>query len=174
MIPPPILPTWSIEAKLHHAFGSDRTLSTILKGHLVLENAIQTSCEKKLTKPSAILKERGPSFATKVDLLESLFGDEIASEAYLGCRTLNKLRNELAHKLESSAIDRLQAQLLELTLPSMPSVSPENRVAMPPDELTERLFYKIHAIIRDILQVSMAGEIADFEIEMQAWLDKTR
>ena len=167
-------PTADIQLELRHAIGDDPRLSTILNGHLALENAIQISCVKKLAKPSAIFKNNRPNFSSKVDLLEGLFGSEIDSRVYTACRKLNDLRNDLAHNLTSQKSQKLHFNLLALSLPSMPGKQKAELESMEPRDLAELTFYIIHAIIREILVVSFAAEIEEYDTEMREWLDTTK
>ena len=171
---PPRPPTTAIEEKLGHAIKEDRNLTTILNGHLALEHTIEASCRKKLLEPKEIFADHNFGFALKLKLLKGLFGSEIDRSIYTACSKLNKLRNEMAHELASSQAKQLQFDLLILPLPTMKGQKSADLEAMEPNLLMELTFYKIHAIIRDILNVSFAAEIEEYDTEMREWLDTTK
>lgn len=174
MTPPPQYPTAAIEQKLRHAMSQDSRLTVILNGHLALEYGIEASCKKGLVAPKELFEDHNFGFSMKLKLLKGLFGKEIDASVYTTCGKLNTLRNELAHRLASSKIQKLHFELLELSLPSMKGKTKVQLETMDSEALTELTFYKIHAIIREILKVSFKGELDAYDTQMGEWSDTNK
>lgn len=73
----------------------------VLRGHILIERQLINLIESEPRKPKVMNLER-MGFASKVDLAEALYGDRIHEWVWKALRSVNKLRNSLAHKLEDA------------------------------------------------------------------------
>lgn len=91
----------ALQSKLELVFEGENLLQMILHAHLLLERAITSLISKKLKKPEAILgTEFGRlSFQNKLGLYVALY--DPPSERTKALVAFNKLRNALAHRMES-------------------------------------------------------------------------
>jgi hypothetical protein len=86
----------------------DDPFTEILKGHLIVEAALTDICNRLLKTPSALEKSQ-ISFRLRLDIVLALLEkDEISSQIVAGIRSLNKMRNSLAHHLEIDYETELQ------------------------------------------------------------------
>lgn len=83
-------------AKLPH--GADFTL-VILRGHLLLEEQVRAVVDERLVTPQSLLDARLQCHQV-ICLAEALCTKEVAPEIWIAAKKLNKLRNNIAHKLE--------------------------------------------------------------------------
>ena len=168
--PPPVHPSTDMVLLLRHAMvdGGDRT-TLILKGHIAVEQTLYTAASNRLKKPEAILKPH-TKFSTKLDLMKALYGEEVDQRLYTLCGKLNKLRNDLAHKLEPQGFDTMIEDFLVLDAPSMPGTKRGDLRIMDHMKVDEILLYKMSAIISDICEVVFAEEIENYEGSIAAWI----
>ena len=86
----------------------------ILKGHLLIEELLDTLITKTLKKPTA-LKDARLSFIQKSCLAHSILGDiKNIDHFWSAIKKLNTLRNEIAHNLESRKIEKYMFEFIEL------------------------------------------------------------
>jgi len=93
----------ALQAKLEQVFVGENLLQMILHAHLLMERAITNLISKKLKKPDAVFgSEFGRlSFQNKLGLYVALY--DPPSERVQSLVSFNKLRNALAHRMESEA-----------------------------------------------------------------------
>ena len=99
-------PLDKLEAEVEHSMPltTDFTL-LILKGHLLVEAQLDRLITRMCEKP-AMLDEARLSFFQKFCLTVALVNEDPADDDFWQkLRTLNKLRNQLAHRLEVENID---------------------------------------------------------------------
>ena len=91
----------ALQSKLELVFEGENLLQMILHAHLLLERAITSLISKKLKKPEAVLgTEFGRlSFQNKLGLYVALY--DPPPERVKALIAFNKLRNALAHRMES-------------------------------------------------------------------------
>lgn len=76
-------------------FGSPE-ISSVLRGHLLVERTIETLIEKKLLKPKKLFGNHRLTFEMKVDLADAM---GVLSAPYVGAaKALNNIRNAYAHR----------------------------------------------------------------------------
>lgn len=76
-------------------FGSPE-LSSILRGHLLIERTIEALIAKKLAKPKKLFDNHRVTFEMKVDLADAM---GVLPPAYVGAaKALNGIRNAYAHR----------------------------------------------------------------------------
>lgn len=87
--------------KLPYKAGTDLV---ILKGHLIIEEILQGIIDRKLENPEGF-DEAGLTFYQRVCLASALYKlDPLYSFMWSAVKKLNKIRNDLAHQLESKGI----------------------------------------------------------------------
>lgn len=106
--------------KRHFPKGRDVTL-IILKGHLLVEEQLNTLLAVAVAKPVALSKAR-LSFSQRVCLLTATHPHVSANEI-LALERLNSLRNLLAHQLEPAEVPRAICAFLEAVWPGRPKTS---------------------------------------------------
>jgi len=85
----------------------------ILKGHLIIEETLVDICSRLLTNPAALEKDK-VNFSTRLNLVQALIGDgELPENIWHALRDLNKIRNDLAHKLEPKNIEDLFCKFIK-------------------------------------------------------------
>ena len=78
----------------------------VLKGHLLIEEQLRIIIEERTKRPEALkLDEKEWTFSQKLRLVEALCGEEVSDEVWGCVRLLNKIRNNLAHKLEPHGLE---------------------------------------------------------------------
>jgi len=85
----------------------------ILKGHLLVEEALNSIIEKFVFHPEP-LEETRLGFAQKVHLARSLSLDEQNNSMWALVLALNSLRNEIAHSLHSPKRDQKMIRVREI------------------------------------------------------------
>ena len=88
----------------------DLTLIT-LKGHLIVEEALNTLVKSHCNYPGYIIKAR-LSFAQLSSLSKALISMPIHEQVFPVIDKLNKLRNNLAHNITSNKADQLAKELV--------------------------------------------------------------
>jgi hypothetical protein len=76
-------------------FGSPE-ISSVLRGHLLIERTIETLIAKKLSRPKKLLENHRLTFEMKVDLADAL---GVLPASHVGAaKALNNIRNAYAHR----------------------------------------------------------------------------
>jgi hypothetical protein len=125
--------------RTHLPVGKEDDL-LILKGHLLIERLIERFHEQNLARPTRLANAR-LTFAQKLAVASALRfdpGDDWLWEAVAG---LNRLRNELTHRLPSPRFDELRQQFISLV-----ESSPELPELEPPTDLHEQLHRAIFSL----------------------------
>lgn len=91
----------------------DFTLIT-LKGHLLMESALDDYLHSQLKKPSVLLDKTRLQFDTKVKLANALTDDIPGYAIWPAAENLNKIRNSLAHRLTDANLDNLRRDFVKL------------------------------------------------------------
>ena len=150
-------PSWYLLSNFRHAANYiDDPLTVVLRAHLALEATIEIAASSRLKKPEAILNNR-TTFATKLALMQSLFGDELEAGCYRICKLTNQLRNDYAHNLQPVKARELFIDILTTDLQTMPRKAREELVDLPEKALVEILFYKIQSGAQHICNVFLAA-----------------
>jgi hypothetical protein len=90
-------------ARRHNAFLheilTNRWLSTlVLSMHLEIEAVLTNMLHLGLPKPERLFRGKGPTFAQKVDICDSL--DLLDEKDAIALRALNKIRNSFSHNMD--------------------------------------------------------------------------
>lgn len=123
----------------HVPVGKDAEL-LILKGHLLVERLLEKYLSQNLANPLE-LQDVGLRFGQKVAIVAALHTQTESSWLWSSLRAFNRVRNELAHQIESSKYNSLLEQFV-----SQVEASPELPHLEPPKDLTERLHRAIFAV----------------------------
>lgn len=91
--------------------ASDRTLMA-LKGHLLVEQALRTFIESRVSQPNRI-KDKQIQFAILIDFASSLAKVGELDWLWGALRTLNQFRNTLAHKLSPQKTEEIESKFIE-------------------------------------------------------------
>jgi hypothetical protein len=83
----------------------------VLKGHLLVEEQLRLLVDERVSKPEAVAKAQLECFHV-ICLAEAFCGDQAPSYLWDVLRKLNKLRNEIAHKIE---LPGLQDRIANIT-----------------------------------------------------------
>jgi hypothetical protein len=87
--------------------SDDDLLVIILRGHLIIEAELTDIYQRLLKNPAALESGGTLGFSLKLRLVRALAGDDaLPDEMWVALRELNKVRNELAHKLVPSCISQ--------------------------------------------------------------------
>ena len=134
----------------------------VLRGHILIERQLNRLIELQLPNPAALELER-MRFSSKVRLAEALCGHQVHEWVWIALRSLNNLRNSLAHKLDDDQLPeharRLIAQIRfddPLTI-QLAGAELESQLAFSLAWLHERLLNE--CINRDNAQQSVAGDV---------------
>jgi len=92
-------------------FGSPE-LSSVLRGHLLIERTIEALIAKNLARPEKLMDRHRITFEMKVDLADAL---GILPSAYVGAaKALNGIRNRYAHREDHQvSIEELNSLKIE-------------------------------------------------------------
>lgn len=93
--------------------ASDKTL-LVLKGHLLVEQALRSYIYKRVENPKKLENQQLP-FASLLVFASSLESDAAIDWIWTPIDKLNKLRNRLAHNLAPKKIDELEKEIIEHT-----------------------------------------------------------
>jgi len=93
-----------------HWNNTDDIIAIILKSHLYIESLIDDIITSNMVKPNRILEKK---FSTKLDIFEAMNLDVPSKVLVEKLRKLNKLRNQLAHKLDKKLNEADIAPLLK-------------------------------------------------------------
>ena len=107
-------------AKLQQKFTEhfatvDATAQVVLKGHLLIEDALDAILGKFVFH-SEHLESANLRFAQKVDLARSMSLDEHNNEMWELVKAINALRNELSHSLKSEKRQQKTRRVIDLYL----------------------------------------------------------
>jgi len=130
----------SLKCFLKHMPTQKDTELVVLKGHLLIERLLEKYLNQNLAQPSA-LENAGLSFNQKLSFVAALHHDTNDEWLWGGIRKLNRLRNELAHRLESPKLLTLVEDFIVHV-----EENPEFPSFEAPTEITERLQRTIFAI----------------------------
>jgi hypothetical protein len=83
----------------------------VLKGHLLVEEQLRLLIDERVSKPEAVAKAQLECFHV-ICLAEALCGDQAPPYLWDVLRKLNKLRNDIAHKIE---LPGLQDRIANIT-----------------------------------------------------------
>ena len=119
--------------------GKDAEL-LILKGHLLVETLLEKYLRQNLPHPDALADAR-LSFAQKLAFVASLRSDPDEGWLWDSIRLLNRLRNELAHHIDSQRYDLILHQFIDAV-----EASPELPVLEPPSGIHERLHRALFSV----------------------------
>lgn len=107
----------------HYPADSEITLQ-ILKGHLILEETLRDLLDALLVSPSALGGERGISLTCHqvICLAHALVPRPFDSYSWLwvSAKQLNSLRNDLAHKLDPSGMEKKLDSFISTIMESDP------------------------------------------------------
>lgn len=90
---------------------ADETL-VVLKGHLLIEAVMRELAMSKLRKPAALI-QRETMFNTVLNICKAV-GEPDEDWTWAMAGALNKLRNELAHRIESPDLDDVRKVFLSV------------------------------------------------------------
>ncbi|WP_149087855.1 hypothetical protein [Pseudomonas prosekii] len=90
--------------------ASDRTLMA-LKGHLLVEQALRTFIESRVSQPCRI-KDKQIQFSALVDFASSLAKIGELDWLWSALKTLNQLRNTLAHNLSPQKTEEIEEKFV--------------------------------------------------------------
>ncbi len=93
----------------------DAVALVVLKGHLLIEEALDTILRKFVYHPE-FLSDARLSFAQKIEIARSISLDEHNNEMWALVKAINSLRNELAHSLGSEKRSQKTERVVELYL----------------------------------------------------------
>jgi hypothetical protein len=95
-----------------HLPRKDLTL-IVLKAHLLIERQLRDIVRKHAA-PTEVVKMEGAKFWTLTRVARALVGTKIPDEGWDAVDTLNQLRNEIAHQLNSPKVEALAIRFVEL------------------------------------------------------------
>lgn len=109
-------PYLALQKKFEEHFSTvDATAQIVLKGHLLIEEALD-SILGKFVFHSECLESANLRFAQKIDLARSVSLDDHNNEMWELVRAINSLRNELSHSLKSEKRQQKANRVIELYL----------------------------------------------------------
>lgn len=85
----------------------------ILKGHLLIEEQVRKIIEERVTKPKAIADAQLDCFQA-ICIAEALCADESNPDLWNTLKRLNKLRNDIAHRIEDKGLKDKMANVVSL------------------------------------------------------------
>lgn len=129
----------SFKRFLKHLPPDKDTEVLILKGHLLVERQLEKYLVQRLPNPSALNGEN-LKFGRKLAFVRALSKDPDDEWLWDALHVLNKLRNELAHQLESQKLEHLLQDFIGKV-----EASPELPDLTPPNEVTERFHRSLFA-----------------------------
>lgn len=100
---------------MEHFQYVDATAQVVLKGHLLIEETLDTIIGKFVYHPEH-LHNANLRFAQKLDVAKSMSLDEHSNEMWELAKGINSLRNELSHSLKSEKRHQKTQRVLELYL----------------------------------------------------------
>lgn len=98
----------------------------ILKGHLLLEEQLTIIIEERMKRPSAIeLQKPNWIFDHVLSLTEALCGGEVDDDVWKCLRKINKIRNNMVHKLEPKGLEDQVRDLNDSWPSGLPNENPQ-------------------------------------------------
>ena len=150
-------PTQIEEKFREHLQYVDDTVMIVLKGHLLIEEALESILTTVVFHPE-FLEAASLRFAQKVNVARSLSLDEHQNELWGLVISLNALRNELAHSLKEGKRKKKLAALREIYY-RLVADSPED--LRDPDLPDQLVIYWSVAMILGFLD-AFKGEVTRF------------
>src|SRR6218665_1758545 len=124
----------------HFPKESELTLQ-VLKGHLLVEETIREALNVSLPNPGALKGESGTTLNCHqaICILEAtLPANGGLPWVWTACKMLNRIRNDLAHRLEQDSLEAKVNNLLQYCLKADPNMMAEaKRAGMPEDGKNE-------------------------------------
>jgi len=109
-------PHLALQKKFEEHFSTvDATAQIILKGHLLIEEALD-SILGKFVFHSEYFESANLRFAQKIDLARSVSLDDHNNEMWELVKAINSLRNELSHSLKSGKRQQKTQRVIDLYL----------------------------------------------------------
>ncbi len=96
----------------HFPFKSEDIISTVLKGHLLIEEILVRFIEKKLKRPNELKNFKFYHFLCLAKAFEPKDNDWV----WIACEKLNNLRNKLAHNLDPKGIKDIEQDFINIVL----------------------------------------------------------
>ena len=91
----------------------DEFSQTAIKGHLLIEERLSQILDLALGKPEILSKAR-LTFVQKLRIVQAISFLDPADEMWEVALTLNRLRNEMAHRLDSPKIAEIMKEIYRL------------------------------------------------------------
>jgi len=120
----------------HFPIEADLTLQ-ILKGHLLVEEAVREAFDISLENKAALRSKSGANFSCHqmICLLEaSVPAKGGVPWIWKACKMLNRIRNDLAHKLDTPDLERKVQEFVRYCLNSDANIQLEGRKAKFPED----------------------------------------
>ena len=95
----------SIAQILQHLPLNDNPASTLLKGHLLVEETLKNMLARKVADRTA-LQEAQLSFHQTCCMIKAMYDPQDLSWLWDAIRLLNRIRNDLAHRLEPVGLEQ--------------------------------------------------------------------
>jgi hypothetical protein len=109
-------PHLALQRKFEEHFATvDATAQIVLKGHLLIEEALDTILGKFVFHPE-YLEGANLRFTQKIDLARSVSLDDHNNEMWELVKAINSLRNELSHSLKSIKREQKTQRVIDLYL----------------------------------------------------------
>lgn len=109
-------PHLALQKKFEEHFATvDATAQIVLKGHLLIEEALDTILCKFVFHPE-YFESANLRFAQKIDLARSVSLDDHNNEMWDLVKAINSLRNELSHSLKSGKRQQKTQRVIDLYL----------------------------------------------------------
>jgi hypothetical protein len=105
----------------------DEYSQTAIKGHLLIEERLSQILDLSLGRPEVVSKARF-TFVQKLRIVQAMSFLDPNDDMWEVALTLNRLRNEMAHRLDSPKIDTIMAdiyRLMQFDPPTPDKTAPE-------------------------------------------------
>jgi hypothetical protein len=115
--------------KDHFPQESELTLQ-VLKGHLLVEEAVREALDIALANPKALKGESGTTLNCHqaICLLEANLPPNVGTPwLWTACKMLNRIRNDLAHKLDQGGLKGKVQNLVSFCLNGDPNILKDGR-----------------------------------------------
>jgi hypothetical protein len=135
----------------------DEFSQTAIKGHLLIEERLSQILDLAIGKPEILSKAR-LTFVQKLRLVQALSFLDPKDDMWEVAITLNRLRNEMAHQLDSPKIDDIMKdiyRLIQFAAPA-PSDSPRKVDAIKMESLALAVIFA-HGFLGEYLNVLQEG-----------------
>lgn len=121
--------------KRHFPSGADMTLQ-LLRGHLLVEELLRELLVLQLAFPDAIKSNGGASFSCHqvICLVQAITRhSDTTPWLWVAARKLNRIRNDLAHKLNPQQLQQDVTQLINYVFAENPEIREDAKVLGIPD-----------------------------------------